>query len=76
MAKKSRRTRRSRPVGPKPLGRPVATGPQAAAPTATFQSPATGLKEDYGYVTADLRRIALFAGSIVAVLVALSFIIR
>jgi hypothetical protein len=87
MAKKSRRTRRSRSgkSGRKPVvKRPQAAKPtaapsrsQTATPTITPQTPATGLKkEDYSYVIADLKRIALFASSIAAILVALSFIIK
>jgi hypothetical protein len=87
MAKKSRRVRRSMPV--KPTRRPtVATqprtatpdafpvGPQAAAPALTTQAPTAVRQEDYSYVVADLKRIALFTGSIVAILAALSFIIK
>ena len=31
---------------------------------------------DYGYVLADLRRIGLIAGGLVALLIALSFVVR
>jgi hypothetical protein len=31
---------------------------------------------DYGYVASDLRRIAVLAGSLVVLLVALSFVVR
>jgi hypothetical protein len=80
MAKKSRRSRRSRSGKSR---KPVAKPPQAAAPakgreatSPPAQTPTTGLQEDYSYVIADLKRIALFASSIVAILVALSFIIK
>jgi hypothetical protein len=35
-----------------------------------------GLREDYSYVYSDLKRIAVLAGSILAIMIILSFIIR
>ena len=49
------------------LGRPMRVAPAAATAQANF---------DYTYVKKDLSRIAILAGSFVAVLIVLSFIIR
>jgi hypothetical protein len=79
MAKKSRRAR-SRRASKK--GARTATAP---SPTeATLRTPATqarataaqGFSEQYAYVYDDLKRIAILAGTLFAVLVALSFVIR
>jgi len=53
-----------------------AAAPVAAAPAAPRSSLTTEFNPDYGYVITDLKRIAILAGSFIAVLVILSFIIR
>lgn len=47
----------------------------AAAP-GTLPSASAPVADEYQYVRADLRRIAILAISIIAILVALSFVIR
>ncbi|HVN56155.1 MAG TPA: hypothetical protein VMT46_17620 [Anaerolineaceae bacterium] len=52
----------------------------ASAPTSAFRrtittSP-TEFTPDYGYVISDLRRIGTLAGSFLAILIVLSFIIK
>lgn len=68
MSKRKRRSRRDR-------------SPNLPSQTTATARPATSRKEvnlaeDYAYVTADLGRIALIAGVMLAGLVALSFILR
>jgi len=48
----------------------------SSAPAAPRSSLTTEFNPDYGYVISDLKRIAILAGSFIAVLVILSFIIR
>lgn len=55
----------------RPSAPAAATQTQSAAARASVD-----LSEEFKYVRADLRRIAILASSIIAVLVALSFIIR
>ena len=82
MAKKSRRAKkrakktRSVPgVRPK---RPVsAPGPIVAKETqALAEDKVAQLAEEYRYVYSDLKRIAILAGTMLAVLIILSFVIR
>ena len=47
---------------------------QATASTSSSQS--TGFNPDYSYVTKDLRRIGILAGSFIVILVAISFFLR
>jgi hypothetical protein len=68
MSKRRRKSRRHRQPN-----LPGQTTAAKARPTARRE---VNLAEDYGYVTADLRRIALIAGAMLAALVALSFILR
>ena len=81
MAKKSRRAkkrakRRTRPVV-RPT-QPVSTpGPTVAPETAPLaEDKFAQLAEEYRYVYSDLKRIAILAGTILAVLIILSFVIR
>jgi hypothetical protein len=80
MAKRSRRARR-RKRAPKTTARtatvPSPTGTRAETQTTGAGSTsAQGFAEQYAYVYSDLKRIAILAGSLLAVLVALSFVIR
>jgi hypothetical protein len=76
--KKSRRARRGRATGatlgpeavPTPVKREKATAYGPAKPTGI------DLAEQYSYVYDDLKRIAILAGTLFAVLIALSFVIR
>lgn len=80
MAKKSRRARRrgakrtaSKPQTPsEPVG-----GAQGALVEASGLSRATtaSLTEQYGYVYDDLKRIAILAGAMFAILIALAFVV-
>ena len=56
----------------------AAPGRSAWAPVARTVSRSTGLikDEDYRYMYGDLRRIGLVAGSLFAVLIALTFVLR
>jgi len=80
MAKKTRRARLSptqrympTPGGPAPAGAPESSAP-AARPSVRASQPTTRLEqnpEDYAHIRADLQRIGILAGSILAILVAL-----
>ena len=85
MSKKSRRSRRSRSASYSPQrksgsgqGRPAGTVATAGSTTARASETRNGvnLAEEYGYVVADLKQIAIIAAAMFAVLVALSFLIR
>jgi len=86
MAKKSRRARRQerpRPAyaptaGPaSQVAEPWATVPDQPAPLATPASrKQVDFSNEYRYVISDLRSMAIIAIAMLAVLVALSFIIR
>jgi len=66
--------------------RQTSAAPKAAAPTTTAPAPTFGglqrkgetaeFNPDYTHVKSDLKRIAILAGSIFAVLIALSFFIK
>ena len=81
MAKKSRRVRRQqlrfsqaqmvRPVASEAAGSSVAT-PASSAPSA---SAPVDLGEEYRYVIADLKRIGILAVAMLAVLIALAFLL-
>jgi len=83
MAKKSRRarkkTRATRQISPTrrtPLAQPspgVAKGPHRTEP---MTKKTVDLATEYRYVYADLKRIAITATAMLAVLVVLSFVIR
>jgi hypothetical protein len=84
MAKKSRRAKRR---ADKKKGTPAARPKQpipAPSPTvakekeieATAEEKTAQLAEEYRYVYSDLKRIAILAGTILAVLIILSFVIR
>ncbi len=82
MAKKSRRAKRSAKkkrsvsaVRPKlPVSAPSPT--VAKEPEALAGEKAAELAEEYRYVYSDLKRIAILAGTMFAVLIILSFVIR
>jgi len=82
MAKKSRRAkRRARKKRSIPAGRPkqpaLAPGPTVAKEIeALAEENATRLAEEYRYVYSDLKRIAILAGTMLAALIILSFVIR
>ena len=66
MAKKSRRTR-------KKSSRSVSQAAVPAAPAAVAETVAD--QEEYGYVVADLRNVAILAAVMFALLIGLSFFI-
>ena len=79
MAKKSRRARRRRATA----GDTARTGTAPAAKktdetgmSGLGGSSALGLAEQYAYVYGDLKRIAIIAGTLLAALVVLSFVIN
>jgi|YNPNPStandDraft_1061719.scaffolds.fasta_scaffold86251_2 hypothetical protein len=85
MAKKVRR--RPRQASPARYTAPKSTPPAQAVTTATASPPrarggaseavkAVNFAEEYRYVYEDLRRVAILAGTILLILIALSFIIR
>jgi hypothetical protein len=74
MAKKSRRARRKRT--PKRSARTTTTpSPAGTQDTDAEFTAAQRFAEEYAYVYSDLKRIAILAGSLLAALVALSFVI-
>jgi len=83
MAKKSRRARRRRAKRtaskPQPASEPVggAQGALVEASGLSRVSRATtaSLTEQYGYVYDDLKRIAILAGAMFAILIALAFVV-
>jgi hypothetical protein len=79
MAKKSRRARRKRRPATGSAARagvPVSTGQGAGTrPSGTVGGSASDFARQYSYVYADLKRIALIAGTLLAALVALSVLI-
>jgi hypothetical protein len=85
MAKKSRRVRRqqttSRPSAPPPAQTAQAPQPSATPdeerPAASASAPrkAVDFRAEYGYVLYDLRSMGIIAVFMLAVLVALSFVI-
>jgi len=81
MAKKSRRAKRSAKKRSGPAVRPKrpvsAPGPTVAKETPALAEEKTAqLAEEYRYVYSDLKRIAILAGTMLAVLIILSFVIR
>jgi len=90
MAKKSRRAKkRAKSKRSLPVGRPGQPAP-ASSPTVAKETAAltearaaklaeektAKLAEEYRYVYSDLKRIAILAGTMFAVLIILSFVIR
>ncbi len=82
MAKKSRRTRNTPRLSSAQLsGAADVQLPRAevAAQAAPRQRSGGGgranVREDYSYVTSDLRRIAVLAGSLLVIMIVLSFIL-
>jgi hypothetical protein len=84
MAKKSRRAKRRagqkrsipavRPKGPAPAPGPTVAVAKEAEVLA--EEKVATLAEEYRYVYSDLKRIAILAGTMLAVLIILSFVIR
>ena len=81
MAKKARHAKkRSKKKRSIPAGRPRQTAP-ASGPTVAKETAAklaeektAELAEEYRYVYADLKRIAILAGAMLAALIVLSFV--
>lgn len=75
--KKSRRARRRR--APKVAARPEAVSTPGEAKKVKAAGPTRGASidfaEQYGYLYDDLKRIAILAGTMFAVLILLSFVI-
>ena len=81
MAKKSRRAKRRAKKRTRPVVKPTqpvsAPSPTVAPETASrVEDKAAQLAEEYRYVYSDLKRIDILAGTILAVLIVLSFIIK
>ena len=88
MPKKRKARRRNIPLhtGPVPLETPVQSSstasPKAQAGARSFTTPARAssslgqIQADYTHVVGDLKRIAVFGGGLIAVLIILSFFIR
>lgn len=78
MAKKSRRARRKRRATTAPQRGGVSKAEKAGVVGAPGLVRATGesLAEQYAYVYGDLKRIAILAGGMLAILIALSFVIE
>jgi hypothetical protein len=82
MAKKSRRARkRARVTRPTPTARKTPSQPSSGIAKETPRSGATTGKAvdfatEYRYVYVDLKRIAITAAAMLAVLIILSFVIR
>jgi hypothetical protein len=72
MAKKSRRAKRRAWRKRRPAGRQKRSGRDTKALT---EEKAVELAEEYRYVYADLKRIAILAGAMLAALIILSFVI-
>jgi hypothetical protein len=72
MAKKSRRARKktSRSVS----RAPVVSAAETAAPDPAAEAAAN--RQEYAYVIADMRRVAIMAAAMFALLIVLSFFIR
>lgn len=77
--------RRQRSAGPTASSQslPSTPAPASTPPPASARPPAAppplqprGFNPDYSYVFKDLRRIGLLAGSLIAVLIVLSFFLR
>ncbi len=77
MAKKSRRARRKRRASTAPQPGGVSKAEKAGVVEAPRQVRATGesLAGQYAYVYDDLKRIAILAVGMLAILIALSFVI-
>ena len=82
MAKKSRRTRNTPRLSSTQLAGAadvqLPRGPEAAQAAPRRRSGEGGraaVREDYTYVRSDLRRIAILAGSLFAIMIVLSFVL-
>jgi len=81
MAKKSRRAKKRAQKRSVPAVRPErlvsAPSVSVARETASMaKEKAAQLAEEYRYVYSDLKRVAILAGTMLAVLIVLSFVIR
>jgi hypothetical protein len=74
MAKKSRRSRRSRRKS-RPATKPPSPA-SAPEPTPNPDAQASADLGEYKYVITDLRRVAVLAAAMFALLIALSFLIQ
>ena len=72
MAKKSRRARRQAPKVAQPVRMTQPTAKLAAEPTATE----VDFSKEYHYVIEDLRRIAITAAALMALLIVLALLLR
>ena len=75
MAKKSRRARKSarKVSGAAPAA--AAAVASAPAPAAEAESEPTEERQEYAYVVADIRQVAILAAAMFALLIGLSFFI-
>lgn len=76
MAKKRRSRRRQKRRAPVATARPTPPREERTGAKAEPGVEAVALAEEYPYVYADLRRIAILAGTMFAILIILSFFIR
>jgi hypothetical protein len=87
MAKKSRRPRSASPNRysvPRPSAPPVGSAPATTAPTPASRPRGSAAEparkvdfaEEYRYVYQDLRRVGILAGTILFILIVLSFVIK
>jgi hypothetical protein len=76
--KKSRRARRRRATRatPGPVAVPTPARSKKVEAARSTRATAIDFAEQYGYVYDDLKRIAILAGTLFAILIALSFVIR
>ncbi|MFQ6014909.1 MAG: hypothetical protein ACE5NP_05655 [Anaerolineae bacterium] len=75
--KKARRRRtRAQKARRRPPPAVVATTAAAVREESRQQQLTVDFKSEYAYVYQDLKRIAILAGSILVILIALSFVIR
>jgi hypothetical protein len=78
MARKSRRARRRSAArdSARVAARPVTKDAKVTDANRPVASSAAEFTQQYAYVYGDLKRIAIMAGALFAVLIALSFLIR
>jgi uncharacterized membrane protein len=78
MTKKSRRARRraAKRTPAKPYVAPGLAVEERQAPTAAPRATGVDMAGQYDYVYGDLKRIAILAGTMFAILLILSFVIR
>ncbi len=74
-AKKRSKKKRSIPAGRSRQPAPAPSPTMAKETAALAEEKAAKLAEEYRYVYADLKRIAILAGAMLAALIVLSFVI-